>query len=167
MASARRSSGSLPVLRMAAAGISTSSPSRNPSASTTERGRRTARLFPHLATFMARSGIYPSLDILSIASLSRNPHPLDLPLELYAGMLAHPSADLLAEVFDVARTRAAVVDQEVAMQLRDLRRADAQTPAAGGVDHLPRLVVRWILEGRAARAGVNRLRRGARLRDRV
>src|SRR5437868_337398 len=51
------------------------------------------------------------------------------------------------------------IDEEIAVHLRDLRAADAQTSAAGGVDQLPRAMARRVLEGRAAGLFANRLRR--------
>ena len=54
--------------------------------------------------------------------------------------------------------RVAGVDQEIAVHFRDLRAADAQAPAAGGVDQLPGAVARRILEGRAAGLFADRLR---------
>src|SRR5450631_4114887 len=53
---------------------------------------------------------------------------------------------------------AAGIDQEVAVQLRDLRAADPQSAAAGGIDQLPGAFARRILEGRAAGLFANRLR---------
>jgi hypothetical protein len=55
--------------------------------------------------------------------------------------------------------------KKIAMHLRHLRIADAQAAAAGGVDKLPRFVAGRILEGRAAGAALDRLRRLARLGD--
>ena len=60
-----------------------------------------------------------------------------------------------------------MIDQEVAMHLGHLRVADAKPPAARLIDQLPGLPARRVLEGGAARAGVDRLRRGARLGDGV
>src|SRR5690606_37161216 len=56
---------------------------------------------------------------------------------------------------------------EVAVQLRHLRLPDLQAPAAGGVDQLPRLAARRVLEGRSAGAALDRLRRLARPGDLV
>ena len=53
-----------------------------------------------------------------------------------------------------ARGGVAEIDQEIAVQLGDLRVADGQAAAAGGVDQLPGLVAGRILEGRAAGAAL-------------
>src|SRR6266702_6655621 len=53
--------------------------------------------------------------------------------------------------------RVAGVDQEIAMQLRDLRAADAKPAAAGGIDQLPGAVAGRVLEGRAPRFFADRL----------
>src|ERR1700687_3605344 len=44
--------------------------------------------------------------------------------------------------------RAASVDQEIAVHLRYLRAADAQAPAARGIDQFPGALIRGILECR-------------------
>src|SRR6266436_9349641 len=49
------------------------------------------------------------------------------------------------------------IDQEVAVHFRDLRVADPQAAAAGGIDQLPGAFARRILEGRAAGLFANRL----------
>src|SRR5580698_741012 len=54
--------------------------------------------------------------------------------------------------------RAAGIDEEVTVQLRYLRAADAQAPAARCVDQFPRAVAGRILEGRAAGLFPDRLR---------
>src|ERR1700733_8868105 len=72
-------------------------------------------------------------------SLRRHADPLDLPIEIDTGDVAHARAHGLAECLDVGRAGAALVDQEVAMQLRHLGGTDRQATAAGGVDELPRL----------------------------
>src|SRR3712207_5702590 len=91
-------------------------------------------------------------------STSRDADPLDLPFELHARHVPHPPADLFPEALDVGGLRLAVVDQEVAVHLRDLRIPAPQAAAPGGVDQLPGLLARRVLEGRAARARVDRLR---------
>src|SRR6267378_3420840 len=65
-------------------------------------------------------------------------------------MRLYPCAHGFAQRFDIMAGRSTGVDQEVAVHLRHLRAADAQAPAAGGVDQLPRAVIRRVLEGRAA-----------------
>src|SRR6266487_206634 len=65
-------------------------------------------------------------------------------------MRLYPCAHGFAQRFNIMAGRSAGVDEEVAMHLRHLRAADAQAPAAGGVDQLPRAVTWRILEGRAA-----------------
>src|SRR3954468_5653108 len=54
--------------------------------------------------------------------------------------------------------RLAGVDQEIAVHFRDLRAADAKTPAAGGIDQFPGAFAGRILEGRAAGLFADRLR---------
>src|SRR5437016_6281450 len=76
-----------------------------------------------------------------------DPDPLDLPGKIDAGMLFHPPADGLTERLDVGAARTAEIDQEIAVHLGDLGIADAQAPAAGGIDQLPSLFSRRILEG--------------------
>ena len=53
--------------------------------------------------------------------------------------------------------RGSRIDQEIAVHFRDLRAADAQAPAAGGIDQLPGAISRWIFEGRAAGLVADRL----------
>ena len=74
-------------------------------------------------------------------------------------MVAHPAAHFLAEALDVGGGGAAAIDQEVAVHLRDLGPAPDQAAAAGGIDELPRLAALGVLEGRAAGALADRLRR--------
>src|SRR5262249_11917220 len=95
----------------------------------------------------------------------RDADALDLPFEISAGMRLHPCTDCLAQRLDVGRTRAAEIDEEVAMHLGDLRVADPQAAAAGRVDELPGFLARRILERRAAGATLDRLRGFARLGD--
>src|SRR6476619_1668100 len=61
----------------------------------------------------------------------------DLPLQGHAAGLANASAHSLAQPLDVLGRGVAVVDQEVAVHLRHLGAADAETAAAGLVDQLP------------------------------
>src|SRR5882672_3624633 len=65
-------------------------------------------------------------------------------------MRLYPCAHGFAQRFNIVAGRGTGVDQEVAMHLRHLRAADAQAPAARGVDQLPGAVTWRILEGRAA-----------------
>src|SRR4051812_47571237 len=51
----------------------------------------------------------------------RHPDPLDFPLQLDSGGLAHAPAHLLAQALDIGGGRRAAVDEEVAVHLRDLR----------------------------------------------
>ena len=53
------------------------------------------------------------------------------------------------------------------MQLGDLRVADDEAAAAGGIDQLPGLVPGRVLEGRAAGAALHRLRRSRACGDLV
>src|SRR5215218_11242434 len=73
----------------------------------------------------------------SAAPALRNPDPLDLPLEFDPLLLAHATADLLAQSLDIRGARPAVVDQEVAVHLGDLRVPAAKAAAAGRFDQLP------------------------------
>src|SRR2546423_1730390 len=93
--------------------------------------------------------------------------PLDLPFELDAGMLAHARTHGLAQRLDVGGSRAAEVDQEIAVHLGDLRTADREPAAAGGVDELPGFAPGRVLEGRAAGAALDRLGGLARFWDLV
>ena len=93
--------------------------------------------------------------------------PLDLPFELDAGLRLDARAHGLAQRLDVGGGGAAEIDQEIAVQLGDLRVADHEAAAAGGVDQLPGLLAGRVLEGRAAGAALDRLRRLARLGDLV
>ena len=77
----------------------------------------------------------------------------------------HAPAHRLAQRLDIGGGGAAEIDQEIAVHLRDLRGPVFQATAAGGVDELPCLVTRRILEGRAAGAALDRLRRLARFGD--
>src|SRR4029453_4476513 len=86
-----------------------------------------------------------------------HPDPLDLPLKLDAGMLFAPPTHRLAQRLDVAGAGAAEIDQKIAVHLRHLRIADLQPAAAGSIDELPRFVTGRVLEGRAARAALDRL----------
>src|SRR5262245_47468268 len=97
----------------------------------------------------------------------RDAYPLDLPFQLDAGILAHALSHGLAEGLDVGSGGVATVDQEIAVQLGDLRVADHEATAAGGVDELPGLLARRVLEGGAAGAAPDRLRRLTRLGDLV
>src|SRR5688572_27646252 len=82
-------------------------------------------------------------------------------------MLFYALAHGFAEGLDIGRARAAEIDQEIAVHLRHLGGADDQPAATRGIDQLPRFLSRWILEGGAAGAALDRLRRLARLRDLV
>ena len=75
-----------------------------------------------------------------------------------ARIVLHAAAHFLAEALDVGSAGVAAIDQEVAVQLGDLRVADHEAAAAGGIDQLPGLVPRRVLEGRAAGAALHRLR---------
>src|SRR3954466_9439156 len=95
----------------------------------------------------------------------RRADPLDLPFELDAGILAHAPAHRLAQRLDVGGGGAAEIDQKIAVHLRNLGGPVFQAAATGGIDELPRLVAGRILEGRAAGAALDRLRRLARFGD--
>src|SRR6185437_14743962 len=98
--------------------------------------------------------------------LTRYSDSLNFPFQIDAGMRLDALAHGLAQRLDIARAGVAEIDQEIAVQRRDLRAADGQAPAAGGVDQFPGLVAGWVLEGRAAGA-VARLARLALVLDGV
>src|ERR1700730_6068577 len=79
-----------------------------------------------------------------------HPDPLDLPFEIDAGRFPDTRAHHLAQCLDVGRAGAALVDEEVEMQLRHLGAPHRQSATARGVDELPCLATGRILEGRAA-----------------
>src|SRR5690606_23430598 len=81
----------------------------------------------------------------------------DLPLQLDAARCAHTRAHGLSEPLDVLSGRLPVVDEEVAVHLRDHGTTDAQAPAAGRVDQFPGAVLGRVLECRAAGALLDRL----------
>src|SRR4051812_9301348 len=95
----------------------------------------------------------------------RNSNAPDFPFERNAGRPEHPPAHFLAQTFDVGGPGRAMVDQEIAVHLGHLGIADSQPAAPGRVDQLPGFLPRRVLEGRAARPGVDRLGRRARLGD--
>src|SRR6266851_9607472 len=101
------------------------------------------------------------------SNLLRHADPLDLPFEIDAGCLPDARPHRLAERLDVGRAGATLVDEEIAMQVRHLGGAHRQSAAAGGVDELPCLATRRILEGRAAGAALDRLGRLAAFGDLV
>src|SRR5690606_12307122 len=81
----------------------------------------------------------------------------DLPLQLDAARCANARTYGFAEPFDIFGRRLSIVDQEVAVHLRDHRAADAQATTPGCIDQLPGAVVGRVLEGRAAGALLDRL----------
>src|SRR5580704_3251014 len=87
------------------------------------------------------------------------------PFQFDTGIFLDAGTHRLAERFDIGRGRVAEIDQEIAVHLRNLRFADAQSAAARGIDELPGFLSRRILECGAASAALDRLRRLARLRD--
>src|SRR5437764_7411894 len=87
--------------------------------------------------------------------LLRHSDPLDLPVQRDAGILLHALAHGLAQRLDVGGGGTAEVDQEIAVHLRHLGVAELEAPAAGGVDELPGLMSRRVLEGRAAGAALD------------
>src|SRR5688572_7794394 len=98
-----------------------------------------------------------SLGTLIEALLRRYANPLDFPLELDARGLLHAPPHGFSKLLELRCRGASLVDQEIAMELRDLRRPDGKAPQSGLVDELPRLGAWRILESRAARAGLHRL----------
>src|SRR5215467_13724237 len=101
------------------------------------------------------------------SNLLRHANPFDLPFEIDAGCFPHARAHNLAERLDVGRAGAALVDEEVAMQLRYLGGTHRQSAAAGSLNELPCLAAGRILEGRATGATLGRLGRLAAFRDLV
>src|SRR5215467_7852505 len=81
----------------------------------------------------------------------------DLPLERHAGFVAHACTHGLAQTLDVLGRGIAVIDEEVAVHVRDFGAADAQTAAAGLIDELPGAGARRVLERGAAGALADRL----------
>src|SRR6476646_9075782 len=75
---------------------------------------------------------------------------LDLPFKLDAAICLHTCAHRLAELFDVGAGGVALIDEEVAVHLGDMRAANDKASAAGAVDELPGLIANRVLEGRAA-----------------
>src|SRR5262245_726646 len=89
---------------------------------------------------------------------ARDAEALDLPFELDAASLLHPRPHGLAKLLEIGPTRLPLIDEEVAVHLRDLGVADREPAAAGGINELPGFVPRRVLEGRAAGAALDRLR---------
>ena len=92
--------------------------------------------------------------------------PLGNPMRLIShssstpDVLAHARADCLAEFLDLRRSRVAFIDEEIAMELGHLRRADGK--AAQAPPHRSTARISWpgrVLEGRAAGAALDRLGR--------
>src|SRR5436190_22736925 len=94
-----------------------------------------------------------------------NADPGDFPFELDAALFFDLAPHQFAELFDFGGGRAAAIDQEITMHLRDLGGAIAQSAAAGSIDQLPGLAARRILESRTAGATFYRLRVFPRRRD--
>ncbi len=92
-------------------------------------------------------------------------HAADFPLELDAVLVAHLLADHLAERFDREGIGLAEIEQEIGVQLANLRAAEGQAPAPGFVDQPPARIPLGVLEGRAAGLGAGRLRAFALLGD--
>src|SRR5689334_5091205 len=82
-----------------------------------------------------------------MTTLDPNADPFDFPLKLNTGMHLYLLAHGFAQRLDVGRAGAAEIDQEVAVQLGDLRAADRQPAAAGIIHQLPRAVTGRVLEG--------------------
>src|SRR6266550_442593 len=91
--------------------------------------------------------------------------PLDLPLEIDAGMLLDAPAHRLAQRFDISGGGAAEIDEKIAVHLRHLRVAHLQAAAARRVDELPGFMAGRVLERRAAGAAFDRLGCFARFGD--
>src|SRR5215467_2014082 len=78
--------------------------------------------------------------------------PLDFPFQINTRMRLHPLAHGFPQRFDVCRAGATKIDQEIAVQLGDLRATDSEPATAGVIHQLPGAMARWIFERRAARA---------------
>ena len=72
----------------------------------------------------------------------RDTNPLDLPLERDAAVCLHAPPYFLTQFLNIRRRGIPPVDQEVAVQFRDLRVADHERAAARGIDQLPGFVIR-------------------------
>src|SRR4051812_32314447 len=118
-----------------------------------------------LSSDTSRSDDQPPISTATCTS--RHSYALNFPFQLDAGMGFDPPPHFLAERLDIGRTRLAQVEQEVAMLFRDLRVADGEAPAACRVDELPGLGAGRVLEGRAAGAAAQGLRRLPLLGDPV
>ena len=81
-----------------------------------------------------------------------NPNPLNFPFQLDAGMRLDALAHGFAQRFDIGGAGAVEIDQEIAVQLGDLRLADFQPAAAGLVHQFPGADAGRVLEGGAAGA---------------
>src|ERR1700759_236014 len=84
--------------------------------------------------------------LCSAISFARHADPLDFPGEFDAGIIFDPLTHGFAQRLDLGGRGIAEIDQEIAMHLGDLRIADAQASAAGGVNQLPGLMAGRILE---------------------
>src|SRR6185312_17007136 len=115
----------------------------------------------HLA--LGRPPAHQDCDVFH--GLTLYPDSLDFPFQVDPGVRPDAFAHRLAERLDVGGGCAAEIDEEVAVQLGDLRVAGLEPAAAGLVDHLPGIVAGRVLEGRAAGA-VARLRGLALVLDR-
>src|SRR5262245_4436484 len=91
------------------------------------------------------------------AGLSRHAEAFDLPFELDPALCLHPRAHRLAKPFEVRAAGVPLVDEKIAVHLRHLGVADAQSPAPRLIDQLPGLASRRVLEGRTAGAALDRL----------
>src|SRR6185295_10831734 len=78
-------------------------------------------------------------------------------MQLDSRMRFNPLAHGFAQRFNIMAGGVTGVDEEIAVHFRDLRPADTQAPAAGGVDQFPSAVSGRILEGRSAGLFANRL----------
>src|SRR5688572_9985677 len=82
--------------------------------------------------------------------LRRYADPFDFPLELDARGLLHPPPHGFSKIFELRRRGTSLIDQEIAMELRDLRRPDGKAAKPCLIDQLPRLGAWRIFEGRAS-----------------
>src|SRR5262249_27258867 len=89
----------------------------------------------------------------------------DLPVEIDARRFMYPAAYCLAKLLEVGGARSALIDEEIAVKLGNLRATDGKPPHAGGIDELPRLMPGRVREGRAAGSRLDRLGRLAPLGD--
>src|SRR5215470_10292684 len=118
---------------------------------------RCTSIEPGISSFKQPRGSGFALTRAPERRLHGNADPLDFPMQLYTGIRQDPLAHGFAQRFNVMAGGVTGVDQEVAVHFRHLGAADAQAPAAGGINQLPGAVAGRVLEGGAAGLFTNRL----------